>query len=343
MLQLLPPSGISNHMAYRFKAGETVPENVQRVVVEEIDSAMDQLGKAAQNRDEAIHEARKSVKKIRGVLRLMRPELRQVYAEETKRFREIGHQLSDIRDAAARLEIFNCVVEKYKGTLQKNALTGIRHRLEQTKQEAEQSPETDKVVQIALGAFRSAARRVKAWPLKKDGFSAIAPGLRLTYRAGRAALRLVEKDGSAENFHYFRRRAKDHWYHVRLLESLWTEVMQAHEGSIKKLEQWLGDDHNLVVLREMVEDEPEKYGGEEEIRIFVSLADQEQKEMRQEAISMGQRVYEQKPRQFVTDMSKLWDAWLKQPDSMKDAQKQQRQGAKKQAQSSQGKKSKSAA
>lgn len=330
-------------MAYRFKAGDSVSENVHRIVLEEIESAADQLGNAAHNRDEAIHEARKSVKKIRGVLRLMRPELDQVYAEETKRFREIGHQLSDIRDAAARLEIFNDVVEKYKGTLQKNALSGIRCGLEQAKEETEQSTETEKVVKNALGAFRSAAKRVKTWPLKNDGFSAIAPGLQLTYRSGRAALKLAEEDGSAENLHYFRRRAKDHWYHVRLLESLWTEVMQAHEGSIKKLEQWLGDDHNLVVLRENLEDEPERYGGEDQIRTFVSLADQQQKEMRQEAISIGRRVYEQKPKQFMADMSKLWDAWLEQPDGMQQLQKQQRRGAKKELHPNRGKKAKSAA
>ena len=330
-------------MAYRFKAGESVPENVQRIVIEELEFAADQLGNSNHKRDEAIHEARKSVKKIRGVLRLMRPELGPVYAQETKRLREIGHRLSDIRDAAARLEIFNGIIERHKGELQKNALRGIRRGLEQAKKEAEESPETEKVLRNATAAFRSAARRVKTWPLKKDGFAAIAPGLELTYRTGKRALKLARRNGTAENLHYFRRRAKDHWYHVRLLESVWTEVMQAHEASIKDLEQWLGDDHNLVVLREQLENEPDRYGGEEEIRTFVSLADQRQKELREEAISVGLRVYEQKPKQFVADLSKLWDAWQVQPDSLKELQKQQRQGAKKQSQTNQGKKARSAA
>lgn len=329
-------------MAYRLRAGESIPENIRRIVQEELEAAADQLANG-NRRDEAIHEARKSVKKIRGVLRLMRPELGGVYANETASFRDIGRRLSDIRDAAARLEIFDGILEKHRASLQKNALSGLRRGLEQAKREAEDSPETDKVVRTAIGAFRSAMRRVKSWPLKKDGFAAIAPGLELTYRTGRKALQQAEQDGTPENLHYFRRRAKDHWYHVRLVESLWTEVMQAHEASLKNLEQWLGDDHNLVVLREKLEGEPEKYGAEEEIEMFLSLADQQQKKLRQEALSIGQRVYERKPRQFTTDMDKLWDAWERQPDSIKEVQKEQRQTAKKQPQPAQRSKATSAA
>ena len=61
-------------MAYHLESGETVPEGIRRVIREEIESAAGQLaGKGDPNRDEAIHEARKSVKKIRGALRLVRP------------------------------------------------------------------------------------------------------------------------------------------------------------------------------------------------------------------------------------------------------------------------------
>ena len=53
-------------------------------------------------------------------------------------------------------------------------------------------------------------------------------------------------------------------------------------------------------------------------------------ELRENAVSLGQRVYERKPRQLIRDFSKLWDAWQQQPGSMKEVQKAQRQVAKKQ-------------
>ena len=108
--------------------------------------------------------------------------------------------------------------------------------------------------------------------------------------------------------------------------------MKVHEASLKNLETWLGDDHNLVVLRDKLENKPEDYGDEKDIQHFLALADQYQKELREKAMSLGQRVYEQKPRQFAKNIAKLWDAWQQQPDSIKEEQEAERQSVKKGAQ-----------
>jgi hypothetical protein len=109
--------------------------------------------------------------------------------------------------------------------------------------------------------------------------------------------------------------------------------MQAHEGSLHDLETWLGDDHNLVVLREKFESKPEDFGDGKEIQLFLMLADQHQRELREKSISLGERVYQEKPRQFTKNIHKIWDIWQQQPDSMKEEQKADRQVAKKGAQS----------
>lgn len=318
-------------MSYRLKRGESVPDGIRRIVREETDSAAKQLaGTNGKKRDEAIHEARKSLKKIRGALRLVQPELGRVYRSENTRIGDIGRQLSEIRDATAIIEVFDCVIEKYNGSLQKDAFAPIRRGLEKNKRETEQAANVDAVAQRALSVLRALARRAKNWPLKKDGFAAIAQGLENRYRRGRKAMAAAQNDPAPENYHEWRKRVKDHWYHVRLLESLWTDVMQAHEGSLKKIETWLGDDHNLVVLCGKLDANPEQYGEPKDVQVFVALAGQHQKELRENAISLGQRVYEQKPREFTRNQSNLWDAWHQQPASMKEVQKQERQTAKKQ-------------
>jgi CHAD domain-containing protein len=320
-------------MPYRLKASESVPEGIKRIVIEELDSATEQLSRNDhKNRDEAIHEARKSVKKIRGALKLVQPDLGATYRKENRRLRELGRKLSEFRDAAAIIETFNSVIEKYNDSLQKNTLSSIRNGLEKSKHETEESSNIDKVVKGAITTLGSTRKRVSTWPLKTDGFRAIAPGLKATFRRGRKIMGIAQKDPRPENYHQWRKRVKDHWYHVRLLENVWTEVMQAHEASLKNLETWLGDDHNLVVLRDKLSSEPENYGDEKDIQLFLALADQYQKELREKAISLGQRVYEEKPRQFTRNIQKLWDAWQQQPDSMKDEQKAERQSVKKGAQ-----------
>jgi CHAD domain-containing protein len=321
-------------MPYRLKASESVPEGIKRIVVEELDSATEQLSRNDhKGRDEAIHEARKSVKKIRGALRLVEFELGPTYRKENKRLRELGRKLSELRDAAAIIETFHNVVQKHKDSLQENTLSSIRQALEKSKHETEQNLNIDQVMKSAIATVGATGKRVKNWPLKSDGFRAIAPGLRTTFRRGRKVMAAAQKDPRPENYHTWRKRVKDHWYHVRLLENVWTEVMRAHEASLKDLETWLGDDHNLVVLREKLETKPEAYGDQKDIELFLTLAGEYQKELREKAMSLGQRVYEEKPRQFTKNMGKLWDAWQHQPDSMNDGQMKERQAAKKGTQS----------
>jgi len=178
-----------------------------------------------------------------------------------------------------------------------------------------------------VGTLEEAAKDVKTWPLQTDGFPALAPGLEEAYRGARRAMARARKQPQPENFHEWRKRVKDHWYHVRLLESLWSDLMRAHEKSLKDLESWLGEDHNLVVLREKIVAEPDSYGDPKETELVLHLIDKYQKELRDNSLSLGERIYEERSRQFLRRMKHLWLAWQSQPKSLErqqesDSQKQ---------------------
>jgi CHAD domain-containing protein len=174
------------------------------------------------------------------------------------------------------------------------------------------------VIGEAATAMRKASKRVKAWPLETDGYPAIGPGLERTYRAGRKALARVREDPSALNFHELRKRVKDHWYHIRLLESLWTDMMVVYEKSLKDLETWLGTDHNLCVLRDKIVAEPAFYGKEKDIEQVLDLIDRYQKELRDSSIALSDRIYEEKPREFRRRMKHLWNTWRHEPKSVEE-------------------------
>ena len=315
-------------MAYRLKKGQAIPENIARIVEEEADSASEQL-LTGKNREEAIHEARKSIKKIRGVLRLVAPQLGATYKEENARLRHLGRGLSELRDGKAMIEAFDSLFEKHRDERGKRDFGHVRRGLETRKREAEEAADVDAVTKRAVSGLHTLKKRIGDWPLSGIGYQALAPGLEASYRRGRKVLRKLGKNSPPEQYHEFRKRVKDHWYHMRLLESLWTGPIQARESSLKELETWLGDDHNLVVLCEKLAREPEKYGGSEEVNLFLELATREQRELRQNSISLGQRVYEQKPREFVHNLSKLWDAWKSEPDSMTAVEKEHRKAPRK--------------
>ena len=295
-------------MAYRLKLGEPVPAGIRRIVREEIESAVRQLsGGGEADLDEAIHEARKSMKKIRGVLRLMRPELGEIYRRENAFFRGVGRTLAQFRDAGAMIETFDALREKYRGELGRGRLASIRRGLIARKQQAEKQGDVEKVLKRMAAALRRRASGVEKWPLAADGFGAIAPGLQATFRRGQKALARARKHPLPENYHEWRKRVKDHWYHVRLLEGVWDSGIEAYEKSLKDLETFLGEDHNLLVLRGKIQAEPAFYGNEPDIALLMKLIGASQCELRGHALAAGGRIYGGKAGHFTRHIERLWN------------------------------------
>ena len=78
--------------AYRLLPREPVDAGVKRVLSAQVDDAIAQLrGEAGTEPAEAIHEARKDVKKIRSALRLVRHEIGDdVWRRENDHYREVA-------------------------------------------------------------------------------------------------------------------------------------------------------------------------------------------------------------------------------------------------------------
>jgi hypothetical protein len=66
--------------------------------------------------------------------------------------------------------------------------------------------------------------------------------------------------------------------------------MRAYEKSLNDVQTWLGDDHNLVLLREKLVAEPDSYGSDKEISLILRLAGKYQKELRDSAFSLGRPI-----------------------------------------------------
>jgi CHAD domain-containing protein len=296
-------------MAYRLEREEAVSAGLKRVLCEQIESAGDYLsGKKKTTRDEAIHTARKSIKKVRATLRLARKDMGESQREHT-RLRDTAARISEFRDAFAIIATFDALMKKYRKEAGVTKLSSIREGLARRRRESAREEDTGPVVKAAAEALRKTSKRAAKWHLKSEGFAAIGPGLEETYRAGRRALATARKDGSAENFHQLRKRVKDHWYHVRLLEGLWAEMMDAYEKSLNDLETWLGEDHNLTVLRDKIAVEPGFYGTQQGVALAFDLISRYQKELREKALPLAERIYEEKPREFTRRIRRLWNTW----------------------------------
>ena len=294
-------------MAYRLQVNEAVPEGLRRIAREELSSAAGLLQQATpRTRDEAIHEARKSVKKVRAVLRLMKGELGGIFSVENRRLRDLGRRLSVYRDATVMIETLGQLREHCRDAASARELAAIRRALLEHRRRLQRRSRITSAMRRAADSLLSASTRVGRWRLVMDGPIALAPGVETAYRRGRNAMAAARRHTQPERCHEWRKRVKDHWYHLRLLEPRWNTAARAREKSLKKLETWLGEHHNLEVLCARL---AAQVGGKtkpDHSKLCRRAIRKVQRELRQNSLALGQQLYREKPELFRSHLAGLW-------------------------------------
>ena len=293
--------------SFRFDPGAPVPDEVRRVARGRIDHALDELrGESDSTREEAVHEARKDMKKLRALLRLVRGELGdRVYAFENTCFRDTARELSGVRDADVMLVTLGDLEERYgelpgAGGRLRPALVAHRFRT---------SAGSLHPAKAAVDTLAEAGDRVADWPLETDGFEAFEEGLGRIYRQGRRDFRAARKAPTPERMHEWRKRAKDLWYHLQLLEEGWKPVISALADEAHELSDRLGDEHDLTVLKQWAHRHASALNGTEPVlRGFDVILENRQRELQQEAFEYGARIYADKPSVFVERLEGWWES-----------------------------------
>jgi CHAD domain-containing protein len=243
-----------------------------------------------------VHEMRKTVKKLRGLLRLVRPVFPEAKAENAV-LRDAGRGLSDLRDAAVQL----ATIERLTEDLPEERRARLLAPFQATAQ-AQDARAGERLLPAFGNAMAALRDRSETWTLRRDGWKALEPGLATTWTAARAAQKAARKDPSPDPLHEWRKRAKDHWYQARLLQPIWPEMMAPHVAAADALGEILGQVNDLAVLRDRLDAAPLDEGLRLEAR---DLADLRHTALLAEAVPLGRRLFAGKAH-VLTDR---WGQW----------------------------------
>jgi CHAD domain-containing protein len=294
--------------SYKLKEGEAVPRGIARIARGRIDHAIDELeGRTGSSPEEAVHEARKDMKKLRAVVRLVRAELGDnVYRRENACFRDAGQELSGVRDA----DVMLATLAKLEQEIPEAAAGHLRQALEAHKLRTAAGTRDQASVQVAE-ILATARRRIGRWPLDEDGFEAVAGGLERIYRRGRKDFRSARAEPTTENLHEWRKRVKDLWYHLTILRTAWPPVMDALADEAHALSEHVGDDHDLAVLLLWAEEHAPASAVE-----IAGPVGRRREELQAGAFELGARLYADKPGAFIRRLERWWGApaGVRQPE-----------------------------
>ena len=296
--------------AYRLLAGEPVGAGVRRILAAQVDDAISQLrGEAGTEPAEAIHEARKGVKKIRSALRLVRDEIGDdVWRRENEHYRDVARKLSSFRDAEILVQALDGLGERF-GPTARARVEGLREQLEEENTSSHDDGSVERAMAGAAAELAAGRSRIDALPLDGDGWELVAPAFHRSYRRGRKRLRAVEEEASVTNLHELRKRVKDLWYQLRLIQDADKHMLGNLADQAHDLSDHLGDDHDLALLREQVQTRREVFAIPSHQRHLLEEIDRRRGELQFAAISLGERIYAEKPKRVTKRLKKRWEAW----------------------------------
>lgn len=297
-------------MVYEIREQQPIPDEILRIWTEEVEFSIQQLEKQRQI-ELGIHQARKSMKRIRALLRMVRDPLgRKKFAKANLAYRDAGRIVSGVRDLTAMQEVLEKLRIRYNRKVLHAGIDATISGLDDWINTAKNEMRYQEDIRVeAIGILNASLQKRKAWKRGQDQFDWIESSIQTTYLRGWEAFRVAKKKPKALLLHEWRKEVKYLWHQLQLLRGSWPEMMDPWSEELHRLATLLGDEHDLVVLRDHIRQErliPGRVRGKTDLLISIK---EYRKELRQAYFPLGEKLYHQKPKNFTKSLGVYWEIW----------------------------------
>jgi len=296
-------------MAYVLTPRRSMQRDIHRVARERLGDAIERLDAVIARDDPdietAIHEVRKRCKETRGLARLVRSALGDDFRPFDTLVRSAANELSAMRDAHALLATFDTLLAAQLDDSDPS-LRLIRDHQAMLAAAVTASVEAgDDRLPRARELLAEALSKSQCWRIPK-GFDPLSQGLTATYRLGRRWLDRAQTKPTDHRLHEWRKVEKYLWYQLRLLRDASPSVLGSIIGQLDDLADALGDDHDLAVLVEQLDADPERFGPPDAVAHARRLARDQQVELRSRAFRSGAVIFAEPEQAFVSRIESYW-------------------------------------
>ena len=289
-------------MGFRLKLREPLPDGLKRVFREQMESALELCRHPAKQRGVTVHEVRKHLKKLRAAMRLAIPEVgKNRHAREDCCVRKIGRLVSDLRDAQVRLQTLIQLRDETAKRPENSPFPRIEELLSLERESF--SAAFAGWQKQAIPQLERVETRLLKWPLEDLTWKQVCGAVVKIYKRGRRGLAKTIDDPEPENFHAWRKRVKDLWYQLRILQPLNRVVLTEMAYDAEALGELLGREHDLNFLWARLEKESSDEALREELAQLEKLIRKRGKRLRTNALELGRRFYAERVKAFAKRIS----------------------------------------
>lgn len=298
---------------------EPLGVGLKRVAMEQLEVAARGFFDSESDFGSAVHQARKAIKRVRALVRLIESELPDnVFDFENQSLRDTARLIGDVRSSRGVVDAAVVVRDLYGELLADGTFEELLVRLEHRRGVMElQALEDPRLIGRIVRGLERAHNRYSSWPTDddaravygvgvRDSYGSISPGLASTYGRGRRNMVLAYSSRRPRHFHQWRKRVKDYRHQMEFLAPLWPEVVVGTAMTADRLGSVLGEDHDLAELVDLVGARPDLCPNPRERSLLGALAQQRRAELELAAEILGRRIYAEKPGPMTRRFGEYW-------------------------------------
>jgi CHAD domain-containing protein len=291
---------------------ESLPLAMRRITVGLLARAIADLRpKNQKSFDTGVHSARKRIKRLRGILRMVRDDIGyHAYREENVMLRNTARTLSAVRDAWVLVDTLKSLRKSYADLLDGETFATPEAWLMERHIERHDSV-TGSVVTNAITSLGTARRRFSNFAIEeavRDDYAALAGGVERVYRRGHHGFAVARETRTVEDLHEWRKRVKYLRYQMEALTPMYPVLLGSTAKSLDELGELLGDDHDLAVLAETILAYPQSCRDERERWMLIALIHERRARLQAQALRHGAALYTEEPEAFVDRIGAYWEA-----------------------------------
>jgi CHAD domain-containing protein len=233
-----------------------------------------------------------------------------IYARENAALRDAARPLSRIRDGKVLLDTLDLVMDRFGAEARAVPTDGLRRALSRERTRTRRDViKGAAALKMQRELLQKAHDRAARWSVGDHGWSVVGAGFGRVYSKGRKALAAAERDRTPANLHEWRKQVKYLWHQLQALQPLWPGPIGELADQAHQLADYLGDDHDLSVLRAKVLYNKAEFPGAAPRGVLLAMIDRLRTELRDKAVVLGRRLYEEKPSAFEARFGEYWRDW----------------------------------
>ena len=293
-----------------FCRNESVSAGLRRIVDELIKRAIACIKEPSTERDEDLHQVRLAIKRLRAVLRVLRPVVSKTFFKrENTRLRSAARRLAHLRDLAVARRTLEQVTDKLESHSQEAAVQEVFEAfLAQTPASSHYEEDRETALRLAARALVQTRHAFQVLPLPERGWK-IEPGLKKLYRQNRTWMKCASSSDKDEDFHEWRKRVKYDFYLLKMLTPMWPNRLGKTVKCLDCLQDKLGKDHDLAVLKSFLVKHLSNLGDRTPVGEVVQYLKKWSVKLRKQSIALGKILFEDKPGYWMKALRKRWEDW----------------------------------